>query len=91
MESRANRTIGVEQCWSPRDIARRWRLDISTVRRLFRYEPGVLRFQSAGGRTSLRVPQSVIDTIEKRIVVKHKYPTGQKEHKDSSQEQPEVM
>ena len=54
-----------EQHYRPRDLAKLWGLDESTVRRLFQDEPGVLKVGCAGRRDgkrdymSIRIPESV--------------------------------
>ena len=54
-----------EQHFTPQEIAEAWQLDVSTVRRLFQDEPGVLKIGNSCGRRkrtymTLRVPESVL-------------------------------
>jgi hypothetical protein len=61
----------VEQHFTPKELAELWALDQSTVRRLFRDEPGVLRIphlRRHGKRdyTSLRIPASVAARVHER-------------------------
>jgi hypothetical protein len=52
-----------ERHYTPKELAELWRVDESTIRRLFRDEPGVLRIGEAGRRgkrdyVTLRIPAS---------------------------------
>jgi hypothetical protein len=52
-----------ERHFTPRELAELWRLDESTVRRLFQDEPGVLKIGNTGRRNkrdyvTLRIPES---------------------------------
>ena len=52
-----------ERHFTPKELAELWRLDESTVRRLFQDEPGVLRIGQVGRRSTrdyvtLRIPAS---------------------------------
>jgi hypothetical protein len=52
-----------ERHYTPRDLAEIWRLDESTIRRMFQDEPGVLRIGATGRRNkrdyvTLRIPAS---------------------------------
>ena len=52
-----------ERHFTPKELAELWRLDESTVRRLFQDEPGVLRIGQVGRRgtrdyVTLRIPAS---------------------------------
>ena len=52
-----------ERHFTPKELAELWRLDESTIRRLFQDEPGVLKIGEAGRRTkrdyvTLRIPAS---------------------------------
>jgi len=55
----------LEQHFTPQELAQLWRLDESTIRRLFQDEPGVLKLGKANRRdgkrdyVSLRIPASV--------------------------------
>jgi hypothetical protein len=49
-----------ERHYRPEDIAELWQLDVSTVRKIFRDVPGVLKHGDERYRT-LRIPQSVLD------------------------------
>lgn len=60
----------LEEHLTPRELAERWKLDVSTIRKLFVDEPGVLKIGRASGRgmkrgqyLTLRIPQSVIDRV----------------------------
>jgi hypothetical protein len=54
------------------DLAKRFRLDEKTVRRMFEREPGVLviTFPQKGRRTyrTIRVPQSVLERVLARFM-----------------------
>jgi hypothetical protein len=52
-----------ERHFTPQELAELWRLDESTIRRLFQDEPGVLKIGEAGKRNkrdyvTLRIPAS---------------------------------
>ena len=52
-----------ERHFTPKELAELWRLDESTIRRLFQDEPGVLKIGGAGRRNkrdyvTLRIPAS---------------------------------
>jgi hypothetical protein len=52
-----------ERHFTPKELAELWRLDESTIRRLFQDEPGVLKIGQAGRRSTrdyvtLRIPAS---------------------------------
>jgi hypothetical protein len=52
-----------ERHFTPKELAELWRLDESTVRRMFQDEPGVLKIGQAGRRNkrdyvTLRIPES---------------------------------
>ena len=62
----------VERHYAPSEVAERWSLNVETVRRIFRDEPGVLVFQSAAkkgrrGYKTIRIPESVLDRVHKRL------------------------
>lgn len=53
-----------ERHYTPQELAELWRLDESTVRRMFQDEPGVLRIGQTGRRAkrdyvTLRIPASI--------------------------------
>ena len=69
--SRREGTKETERHFSPKELAELWGLDQSTVRRIFRDEPGVLRIPHLGRRgkrdyTSLRIPDSVAARVHER-------------------------
>ena len=52
-----------ERHYTPKELAEVWRLDESTIRRMFQDEPGVLRIGATGRRgkrdyVTLRIPAS---------------------------------
>jgi hypothetical protein len=56
------------------EVARRWRLDATKVRRIFVDEPGVLRIGHPGDRYrrryfTLRIPEDVVERVLKRLTV----------------------
>jgi hypothetical protein len=58
--------------YSVGEIAALWKLSHDSVRRLFRYEPGVLAIslrQRRGKRAyvTLRIPQSVLERVHRKI------------------------
>ena len=62
----------LEQHFSPKEVADRWRIDESTVRRLFQDEPGVFKIGKSGRRdgkrdyVTLRIPASVLSRVHRR-------------------------
>jgi hypothetical protein len=64
----------VEQFYTPADTARRWRISVDLVRRIFEFEPGVLIFIGSRSRAkrryrTLRIPQSVLERVEAQSIV----------------------
>ncbi len=64
----------LERDLAPAEIAELWALDVSTVRRIFQDEPGVLRIGKQGRRdrkrsyTTLRMPLLVVERVyEQRV------------------------
>jgi hypothetical protein len=63
-----------EPHYTTQEVADLWKLDVSTVRRLFCDEPGVIKFGRLGRRDgkrdyiTLRIPESVVRRVHtKRI------------------------
>ncbi|MCX6617892.1 MAG: hypothetical protein NTZ98_17570 [Acidobacteria bacterium] len=60
------RQVALERHFTPKELAERWALDETTIRRLFEEEPGVLRIGKTARRdgkrdyVSLRIPESVV-------------------------------
>jgi hypothetical protein len=62
-----------ERHFSVKDLAQMWRLSPSAIRRLFRNEPGVVRFGAERrGHTrdyvTLRIPASVAERVYRRCM-----------------------
>ncbi len=61
--------IVFERHYMPKELAAAWRLDETTIRRLFIDEPGVLKIGKSGRRDgkrdylSLRIPESVAQRV----------------------------
>ncbi len=61
--------IVFERHYTPKELAAVWRLDETTIRRLFIDEPGVLKIGKSGRRDgkrdylSLRIPESVAQRV----------------------------
>lgn len=57
---------------TPRDIAAAWQVDVSTIRRLFIDEPGVLKLGKSARRDgkrdyqTLRIPRDVAERVYRR-------------------------
>ena len=55
-------------------IAKWWNLDVESVRRMFKAEPGVLRFGNARStprkraHTTLRIPRSILERVHRRML-----------------------
>ncbi len=49
--------------WTPQQLADRWQVDASFVRKVFRGVPGVLRL-GAGKHLTIRVPAAVLERFE---------------------------
>jgi hypothetical protein len=64
----------VERHYSPAEIGELWNLSADCVRKIFENEPGVLTIGNAQPRrgkrsyTTLRIPQSVLDRVHRRMV-----------------------
>ncbi len=62
-----------ENHYTPDEIAAAWHLDPDSVRKIFRDEPGVLKFGRAVSTrtkrayTSMRIPMSVLDRVYRRM------------------------
>lgn len=68
-------TPGFGRHYTPTELAKEWHVNANTIRRLFRDEPGVLKFGPAprrGKRTlvSMRIPQHVADRVYRRHLEK---------------------
>jgi hypothetical protein len=69
-------TGALERHYSVQEIGELWQLSGTTVARLFRNEPGVLkigRAQQRRGRrshTTLRIPESVVQRVHRRLTVR---------------------
>jgi hypothetical protein len=68
-------TRAIERHYTPREIGSLWKLHPSSIIRMFREEPGVLKIgkkSSKRGRRShlmLRVPESVLQRVHRRLTV----------------------
>lgn len=64
--------IGLEQHYTPKQLADLWALDESTVRRIFQDEPGVFKIGKAARRdgkrdyVTLRIPMSVAERVHQQ-------------------------
>jgi hypothetical protein len=69
-------TGATERHYTVKEIGALWKLSTTTLIRLFRHEPGVLRIgreQPRRGRRSystLRIPQSVVERVYRRLGVR---------------------
>ena len=69
------RTGAAEYHHTVKDLSGIWQLSTATVTRMFRDEPGVLRLGKAQARrgrrsyTTLRIPESVVQRVYRRLVV----------------------
>jgi hypothetical protein len=65
--------VSVERHYSPAEIGEIWNLSADCVRNMFENEPGVLVIGNSISRrgkrsyTTLRIPQSVLDRVHKRM------------------------
>jgi hypothetical protein len=67
-------TGAIERHYTPREISSLWKLHASSIIRIFRDEPGVLKIgkkSSTRGRSyvTLRVPESVLQRVHRRLAV----------------------
>jgi hypothetical protein len=66
-------TVSIERHYSPAEIGEIWNLSADCVRNIFENEPGVLVIGNSISRrgkrsyTTLRIPQSVLDRVHKRM------------------------
>jgi hypothetical protein len=62
----------LQRHFTPKELAQRWALDESTIRRMFMDEPGVLKIGKANRRDgkrdyiTLRIPESVALRVHQR-------------------------
>ncbi len=64
--------VSIERHYAPSEVSQIWQLDVATVPRLFRDEPGVLVLQSSikkGIREykTIRIPKSVLERVHQRL------------------------
>lgn len=73
MEKHTVAAAANEPHFTPEEVAQFWSLDPNSVRRMFREEPGVLRFGNEKSTykkrayTTLHIPQSVLDRVYRRM------------------------
>ena len=71
MDSRSDLSEALEPHYTLAEIARMWKLSLSTVLRLFREEPGVLRIGNTNSKkrekVSIRIPASVAIRVHERL------------------------
>ena len=67
-------SFATERHYSVAEVAKTWKLSANTVRRVFENEPGVLaigeprpKFGRRRGKVTLRIPQSVLDRVHRRL------------------------
>jgi hypothetical protein len=69
----SERTLGtIEQHWSPAEIAKLLHVDVETVRRLFKDEPGIVVLQKPARKgkrpyRTMRIPQTVVNRVVRRF------------------------
>lgn len=65
-------SISEEQHYSVAEVARRWGTDPTTIRSLFKYEPGVIKLSQGARkkRTTLKIPKSVMERVHQRLRAK---------------------
>jgi hypothetical protein len=59
-----------EEHFTPAELARLWKRDESTIRRMFQDEPGVLRM----GRDGLRIPVSIAERVKHELDLESQKP-----------------
>jgi len=68
-ETPSNPATPLAKLHTPAEVAAAWQLDVSTVRRLFQDERGVLKLSRGAARNgrrsyvTLRIPQSVLERV----------------------------
>jgi hypothetical protein len=62
------------ECVTPEELARRWHVSPTTIRRWFRDEPGVIQWGRADSRPgkkrahlSMRIPLAVVERVRRRM------------------------
>lgn len=76
-----------EPHFTPKEIAKIWRKDEDTIRKIFRSEPGVLCFESMSGRrgvrsyVSLTIPESVVARVHQRLEIQANKTIGDRDRK----------
>jgi len=69
-------TCATERHYTVKELAVTWKLSPSTVTRIFRDEPGVLKIgleharRGHRGYVTLRIPESVVQRVYRRMVVR---------------------
>ena len=64
--------VATERHYTPAEVAELWQLDVETVRRLFKNEPGVIVLQSPARKgkrpyKTIRIPLSVLNHLHGRL------------------------
>jgi hypothetical protein len=74
--SESETTCATERHYSVADVSELWKLSPNAVRRLFQCEPGVFalgeprpKYGRRRGKVTLRIPQSVLDRVHRRMCV----------------------
>lgn len=66
----------MERHYTVQEIGEAWQLSVTTIARLFRDEPGVLKIGRGPSRRSrrsyltLRIPQSVLERVHRRLTMR---------------------
>ena len=61
-----------ERHYAPAEVASLWSLDVETIRRIFRQEPGIVVLQSPFKKhkrsyETIRIPHSVLERVHQRL------------------------
>lgn len=73
MQQQQTAAASTEPHYTAEQVAEFWSLDANSVRRVFRDEPGVLKFGNDKSTyqkrayTTIRIPQSVLDRVYRRM------------------------
>lgn len=60
----------IEEQYTVAEIAKRWKLSIVTIRKLFEDESGVMKVMGkTGKRSRMRIPKSVMERVQRRMQV----------------------
>lgn len=61
----ATRPPAIEECFTTEEIARAWKWEPDTIRKIFMKEPGII--STGDKRKDIRIPLSVLERVRRRL------------------------